>query len=52
VDGDLGFDQAMLQIGKSTVPIVHQFDRFGLWSSERGFEFSKREYKVQKPSSN
>jgi hypothetical protein len=52
VDGELSFDQAMLQIGNSTVPIVHQFDRFGLWTSERGFEFSKREYKVQKPSLN
>ena len=52
VDGELSFDQAMLQIENTTVPIVHQFDRFGLWTSERGFEFSKREYKVQKLSSN
>jgi hypothetical protein len=29
------------------VPIVHQFDRFGTWSPQNGFKFSKREYRVQ-----
>jgi hypothetical protein len=30
-----------------TVPIVHQFDRFGTWSAVHGLVFDKRQYRVQ-----
>ena len=29
------------------IPIVHQFDRYGIWDTETNFKFSKRHYRIQ-----
>ena len=33
-----------LRIFGKTVPIVHQFDRYGTWNSTTGFDLSRRDY--------
>ena len=38
-------DGKVLLRGK-IIPIVHQFDRFGSYSVEKGFEFTHREYRI------
>ncbi len=29
------------------IPIVHQFDRYGVWEPETSFRFTKRDYRIQ-----
>jgi hypothetical protein len=36
-----------LTLNSQVVPIVHQFDRYGVWFADTGFDFNKRSYKVQ-----
>jgi hypothetical protein len=33
--------------GMNLIPIVHQFDRFGIWEIGTGFKFGKRQYEIQ-----
>lgn len=47
VEGEVEIIDGKLLISGDTVPIVHQFDRFGTWSTSHGFVFDKREYRVQ-----
>lgn len=35
---------------EKVVPIVHQFDRYGIWDTELNFKFTKREYRIQSHS--
>ena len=36
-----------LKINGITIPIVHQFDRYGTWNSTTGFDLSRRDYNLK-----
>lgn len=47
VDGEAEIRNGQLFLDGVLVPIVHQFDRFGIWTDKHGLSFSKRDYRVQ-----
>ncbi len=47
VKGPVELLNGKIQYNNITIPIVHQFDRFGHYSSEAGLVLSRHDYKVQ-----
>jgi hypothetical protein len=47
VKGPVELLNGKIQYKSVTIPIVHQFDRFGHYSSDAGLVLSRRDYKVQ-----
>ncbi len=50
VDGDIELRSGIFIHNEKVVPIVHQFDRYGIWDSDVNFKFTKREYRIQSHS--
>ena len=47
IEGKVVLRSGDLEINSKRIPIVHQFDRFGIWDEKLGLSFNKREYQVQ-----
>jgi hypothetical protein len=48
VNGPVELINGIMQHDNATIPIVHQFDRFGHYSLEMGLVLDRREYRVQR----
>jgi hypothetical protein len=47
VDERIDLIEGRLFMKNKLVPIIHQFDRFGIWDASSGLNFDKRQYRVQ-----
>lgn len=47
VDATHEIKEGVLTLNSEIVPIVHQFDRYGIWNFNSGLTLNKRSYKVQ-----
>lgn len=47
---ELKLEEGVFYLGGRMIPIVHQFDRYGIWNPVNKFEFTKREYRIQSHS--
>jgi len=46
IDERVDLIEGKLIRGDRTIPIVHQFDRFGIYSGMQGLTLSRRDYEV------
>ncbi len=47
IQGDVVLREGVFMHNDRVIPIVHQFDRYGVWEPGANFKFSKREYRIQ-----
>lgn len=47
IDSDVGLRDGIFILNEKVIPIVHQFDRYGIWNPETKFKYTKREYRIQ-----
>jgi len=50
ISDELELKEGVFYSGGRMIPIVHQFDRYGIWNPINKFEFTKREYRIQSHS--
>ena len=47
IEENVANNNGVLQIENVTIPIVHQYDRFGSYSPENGIQITKNKYSYQ-----
>ena len=47
IEGDVELRDGLFTYNNQIIPVVHQFDRYGIWEPETKFRFTKREYRIQ-----
>lgn len=47
IEGNVELRDGLFTYNNRIIPVVHQFDRYGIWEPETKFRFTKREYRIQ-----